>query len=118
MNIDKLIDVNQQNAEKEVYLPDQEKIAAGNPEQGIWNVFSSKDEKFNAGIWDSQAGKWQVSYSEDEYCVILEGESIIHDKDGNTKTVKAGDHFMVPAGFSGHWEVPSYCKKIYVVYEA
>lgn len=118
MNIQNLIDINQQNVEKVEYLPEQDKIAAGNPEQGIWNVFSSKDEKFNVGVWDSQAGKWKISYSEDEYCVILEGESIIHDEDGNTKTVKAGDHFMVPAGFSGYWEVPSYCKKIYVVYEA
>ena len=100
------------------YLPDAEKIVKGTPHQNVWNAFSSRDEKFHAGVWDAQAGAWTVSYDEDEFCYILEGESIIHDESGQSKTVKAGDTFTIPAGFSGTWEVPKYCKKIYVIYEA
>jgi len=118
MNIESIVDLNTDNAEHESYLPDAEKIISGKPQQNIWNVFSSGDEKFHCGIWDSKDGSWQVSYSEEEFCLILEGESIIHDADGNTKTVRAGDQFIVPAGFGGRWEVPTYCKKVYVIYEA
>ncbi|GLQ30826.1 hypothetical protein GCM10007876_13050 [Litoribrevibacter albus] len=118
MSIQSIKDVSADNIPADNYLPDDEKILSGRPEQNVWNVFSSKDDKFHTGIWDAQAGHWKVSYTEDEYCVILGGESIIHDADGNTKRVKQGDHFVIPAGFQGTWEVPSYCKKIYVIYEA
>ena len=103
---------------KESFLPDAEKIISGHPQQNIWNVYSSPDGKFHGGIWDCQAGEWQVNYSEEEYCQILEGESIIIDANGDQKTVTAGEQFIIPAGFRGVWKVPAYCKKTYVVYEA
>jgi uncharacterized cupin superfamily protein len=104
--------------EKESFLPAPEKIISGNPRQNIWNVYSSSDAKFHSGIWDAQAGRWRINYTEDEYCMILEGESIIADEHGNERIVKAGDQFVIPAGFKGTWTVPVYCKKIYVIYEA
>lgn len=117
MNIENIRDLGTDGVEVENYLPAEEKIISGKPVQNVWNMFSSKDEKFNVGVWDSEAGCWTVSYDEDEFCLILEGESIIHDQQGNTKVVKAGDQFTVPAGFSGRWEVPAYCKKVYVIYQ-
>jgi uncharacterized cupin superfamily protein len=104
--------------EADNYLPDAEKIITGQPEQNVWNAFSSSDQKFHVGTWDSKAGEWKVSYTEEEYCLILEGESVITDSKGNQKIVKAGDQFVVPAGFEGSWSVPEYCKKVYVIYEA
>jgi uncharacterized cupin superfamily protein len=102
----------------ESYLPDAAKIVSGEPKQNVWNSFSSPDNKFHTGIWDAQAGEWKIAYTEDEFCFILEGESEITDAQGASKTVQAGDQFVIPAGFSGTWRVPSYCKKIYVIYEA
>jgi|TARA_B110000503_G_scaffold143187_1_gene243105 uncharacterized cupin superfamily protein len=102
----------------EVVMPGTEKILSGQPQQNIWNVYSSADGKMHTGIWDCQAGAWQVSYSEDEVCIILAGESILTDLNGAQKTVQAGDQFVIPAGFKGTWQVPSYCKKVYVIYEA
>lgn len=104
--------------EEEAYLPPAEKILSGLPAQNIWNVYSSPDGKFHSGVWDSQAGKWAINYTEEEYCLILEGESILTDEAGQSKTVTVGDQFVVPAGFKGTWEVPTYCKKTYVIYEA
>lgn len=117
MNITDLIDVTLPTDDTDSFLPDAHKIISGNPAQRIWNLMSSADERFHSGIWDCQAGHWHVQYTEDEYCHILEGESIIHDGQGGSKQVSAGDHFLIPAGFSGSWEVPVYCRKIYVVYE-
>lgn len=110
--------VNTNGIEAETYLPAAEKTVQGKPEQTIWNCFSSPDEKFSVGTWDSQAGEWKVSYSEDEFCLILEGESVIKDSQGRERTVKSGDQFVIPAGFQGTWCVPHYCKKVYVIYEA
>jgi hypothetical protein len=32
--------------------------------------------------------------------------------------VETGDHFVIPAGFNGVWEVVQPCKKIYVTFQA
>lgn len=107
-----------ESVSKESYLPAQEKIIHGEPKQNLWNSYSSQDDKFHVGIWDSEAGRWTVSYSEHEFCHILEGSSVIIDKDGKELKVSKGDQFVVPAGFEGEWQVDDYCKKIYVIYEA
>ena len=113
-----LLTVTTEGIAKESYLPDAAKVISGAPKQGVWNNYSSADAKFHTGIWDSQAGEWQVNYTEDEFCLILEGESVITDTQGQSKTVHSGDQFVIPAGFQGTWSVPTYCKKIYVIYEA
>lgn len=113
-----IVTLNSGDVEKESFLPAPEKIISGNPQQSVWNLYSSADAKFHCGVWDAQAGQWRINYTEDEYCMILEGESVITDEQGNARTVKAGDQFVIPSGFKGTWMVPVYCKKTYVVYEA
>jgi hypothetical protein len=70
-----------------------------------------------AGVWSSEVGKWRISYTEEEYCQILQGKSIIADTAGNATTVSAGDSVVVPRGFVGTWEVVEPTRKIYVIYE-
>jgi uncharacterized cupin superfamily protein len=62
-------------------------------------------------------GKWRICYSEEEYCQILQGTSIIADTAGNAVTVSAGDSVVIPRGFVGTWEVVEPTHKIYVIYE-
>ena len=118
MSIANIRDLHEGAAARERYMPTTEKILAGSPEQSLWNHYSSADKKFHVGLWTAEAGHWRVAYTEDEFCFILEGESIIHDDKGGTKRVIVGDRFVIPAGFSGSWQVPEFCKKIYVIYEA
>ncbi|WP_101757860.1 cupin domain-containing protein [Oceanicoccus sp. KOV_DT_Chl] len=118
MNINHIVTLSTENIDAENYLPDASKIINGNPVQNVWDVFSSPDEKFQCGVWDAQAGRWKINYSEQEFCLILEGESVIHDNESGSRTISAGDQFIIPAGFSGEWEVPNYCKKVYVIYQA
>jgi hypothetical protein len=40
-----------------------------------------------------------VNFTEHEYCEIVQGVSVLRDNDGNSKTVRAGDRFVIPAGF-------------------
>lgn len=100
------------------YLPKPERLISGHPVQSSQNHFSSAHGQFNAGIWESEPGRWQVVYTEDEYCEILCGRSLIYDETGNVKVVEAGDRFVIPAGFIGVWEVVHSCKKVYVTFQA
>ena len=44
-------------------------------------------------------------------------EMCIRDNDGNAKTLRVGDRFVIPAGFKGTWEVLEPCRKVYVAFE-
>lgn len=103
-------------AVEEYHLP-PEKLIAGNPRQTLWQEYTDPTGRFSCGIWQSEAGKWRIAYTEEEYCQILEGESVITDEAGNAVTVRAGDSFVVPRGFVGTWEVVATTRKRYVVYE-
>jgi uncharacterized cupin superfamily protein len=101
---------------EEYFLP-SDKLIAGNPRQCIWKQYADSSGKFFAGRWSSEIGKWRIAYTEEEYCQILHGTSIITDTDGNALTVSAGDSLVVPRGFVGTWEVIAPTHKIYVIYE-
>ena len=87
--------LNHAAAEKEEYFLAPEKLVAGNPKQTVWMQYSDPTDKFFVGMWHSEVGKWKISYTEEEACQILEGESIITDQSGNATTVKAGDSFVI-----------------------
>jgi uncharacterized cupin superfamily protein len=106
------------SASAEEYFLPGDKLIAGNPKQCVWKHYADASGKFFAGIWGSEVGKWRVAYTEEEYCQILQGISIIADTAGNALTVAAGDSVVVPRGFVGTWEVVEPTRKIYVIYEA
>ena len=98
-------------------LTAEEKCVRGQPMQRTWHHFTSNDEKFFAGLWEAEPGCWKINYTENEFCQILGGRSILRDEDGNEHELKAGDNFVIPSGFAGEWEVVETTKKIYVIYE-
>lgn len=42
---------------------------------------------------------------------------VLHGDDGSVATYTAGDSFVVPAGFSGEWEVTIAARKLYAIYQ-
>jgi hypothetical protein len=42
---------------------------------------------------------------------------VITSDDGLVRTIRAGDAFVSPAGFSGTWEVLEPARKYYAIYE-
>ena len=102
----------------EVYHLAPEKLLDGDPEQRLWAGYADPSGKFFAGVWESDPGTWRVQYTEEEYCRILEGCSIITASDGAAITVGPGDEFVIPRGFSGTWQVVERTRKTYVIYEA
>ena len=102
----------------EEYFLAPDRLISGNPKQTLWTQYTDATRKFFAGIWRSEPGKWKVSYTEEEYCQMIEGVSVITDADGQTLTVRAGDSFVIPRGFVGTWEVVDRTTKRFVIYEA
>jgi uncharacterized cupin superfamily protein len=105
------------DAEAESYFLPPEKLIAGNPRQTVWKHYADASGQFFTGIWHSEVGKWHIRYTEEEYCQLLAGASIITDADGNAVTVTAGDSFVIPSGFTGSWEVVQPTTKVYVIHE-
>ena len=104
-------------AEFSEYETPAEKCVSGQPVQRTWNHFTSSDDKFFSGIWEAEPGCWTISYTENEFCQILSGRSILRDSGGNEFELKSGDNFVIPSGFEGQWEVIETTKKIYAIYE-
>lgn len=98
--------------------PAPERLIEGSPEQRTSNFFSDSTGQFFAGTWESTPGKWRVKYAENEFCHIVRGEVHIEDHRGEGRTYKAGDSFVVPAGFSGTWHVRVPTLKLYVIFES
>jgi uncharacterized protein len=101
---------------EEYFLP-VEKLLQGNPRQTVWMHYTDPSGRFMAGIWHSERGRWQIRYTEEEFCQLLEGVSVITDAGGSAVTVRAGEQFVIPAGFVGTWEVVEPTRKRFVIYE-
>ena len=113
----KLLRVRDGDGEREAGPVAKEKVLAGMPQQLTEHFFTNAKKNFFCGIWSSDSGKWTLTYSEDEFCYIIEGEAIVTDADGTAEKVSAGDAFCIPAGFEGTWETIGSVKKFYAIYE-
>jgi uncharacterized cupin superfamily protein len=108
----------QEPGEYDEYFLAPDKLLEGNPKQSVWMKYTDSTNRFFVGTWSSEVGKWKISYTEEEYCELLEGRSVIADAAGNSVTVSTGDAFVIPRGFVGTWEVVLPTRKKFVIYEA
>lgn len=104
--------------EPETSVPSAERLLAGSPQLQVRNFFVDASQQFFAGRWSATRGKWRVRYTENELCVMTAGCVVIENSEGERRTFRAGDAFVVPAGFEGTWEVLEDCSKIYAIFEA
>lgn len=96
--------------------PDAARLLSGRPVFTTHNHYADAEQRFFSGVWASTTGKWRVSYAEHEFCSMLEGRARLVSDDGSVVEFAAGDHFVIPAGFSGTWETLAACRKLYVIY--
>ena len=102
----------------EVSEPEADRLVSGTPQFQVRNYFSDTSQQFFAGRWSASRGKWRVRYTENELCVMISGKVIIESSTGERSAFGVGDAFVIPAGFSGTWEVLEDCSKIYAIFEA
>jgi uncharacterized cupin superfamily protein len=94
-----------------------DRLLEGRPQQAVGNAYSSRDERFHCGVWEGDVGAWRVQYTEHEFCHLLSGRVRLRGDDGSEALLEAGQSFVVPAGFTGTWEVLETARKLYAIYE-
>lgn len=94
-----------------------ERRLEGECAQTVENHYSDPSGQFHAGIWSGGCGRWRVKYHEHEFCTLLEGYVRLTDLHGDSVELYAGDHFVIPAGFEGEWEVLEPARKTYAIFE-
>ncbi len=103
--------------EAEVSAIAADRVVSGSPVTRVANFYAEPTQQFFAGRWSATRGKWRVRYSEHELCVMTSGRVAIESDAGERCEFAAGDAFVMPAGFSGTWEVLEDCSKIYAIFE-
>ena len=97
----------------DVERPDAAKVVKGDPVHSTWNREDANG--LFCGMWQSTPGAWRVDYAEWEYVHIHSGYSILTNADGTATHLRAGDSFIIRAGFKGVWEVVETTLKDYVI---
>ena len=68
-------------------------------------------------VWDAGPARLTMDtpLPFDEFVVVLKGELVLTDQDGNSVTYKPGDMFMLPKGFVGTWDMTEEYRELIVV---
>jgi uncharacterized cupin superfamily protein len=117
-HIDSIVDFSTHTVDVEKSAIAAERMRTDIPCQTqTWNHYQDPSEQFFAGIWSSSVGAFEVSYTEEELCVLLEGRVRLTDSSGEAREFGSGRAFVIPAGFKGVWENLEPVKKIYAMWQ-
>lgn len=96
---------------------EKEKLISGAPKRAWKPLYSSQSEEFHTGIYECTPGKWKVSYTEDEFCTLIEGKLKMTSEQGESQEFQAPVSFVIPSGYKGTWEAVTKLRKYFVIYE-
>ena len=97
---------------------DPARVLAGAPVATTANHYADPANRFFAGVWSSDRGRWRIRYTEHEFCHLIEGRVRLTSVDGGTWEFGPGDAWVIPAGFDGTWETLEPARKHYAIHEA
>jgi uncharacterized cupin superfamily protein len=110
----KFIAMSINSLEPEEDAPDKDRVIFGSPQFKSWSLDEAAGG-LSSGIWEATPGKWRFENTHWEYCRIHSGVSVVTEDGGAVHTVRAGDAFIMRAGFKGTWEVIETTRKDYVI---
>ncbi|MBQ0131897.1 MAG: cupin domain-containing protein [Comamonas sp.] len=88
----------------------------GNTQYRTLESFSAQHGQLSSGVWEATAGAFRSNCAGYvEFCHIVEGRCRVVDPDGKSHSFGAGDSFVLPEGFTGHWEVDERVKKVFFI---
>ena len=79
-------------------------------------LWVAADRRRATGLWECTPGTVGGTFLFNEVDVILSGRMTVHDADGTSFEVAAGDHAMWPEGWTGEWEVHETLRKSFVMW--
>ena len=97
--------------------PKPERLVAGNPLRTTWEHYANPSGEISGGVWACGPGAWRIVFDKnsDEYFHVLEGRICITDDAGLAHEFGPGEACVIPAGFTGTFEVLEPVKKHYVM---
>jgi uncharacterized protein len=109
----------EQQIAPEVDYPRPERLISGNPRRSTWNHYRNSSGEVFAGVWSAEVGSWRIEMgpSEDEFFFVTAGRCRLVADDGHAVSVAAGQSLVIPAGFSGRFEVLEPMQKHYMIVE-
>jgi uncharacterized protein len=85
------IDTNPDFAPKEA-LPTPERLISGSPSFKTWARDASRQDKVLTGVWEATPGETHsIKGTTYEFCHLISGLVEIEEKNGETKTYRAGE---------------------------
>jgi uncharacterized cupin superfamily protein len=106
-------------AAPEIDYPRPERLVRGNPRRQTWNVFTDAGGQMRCGLWSCEPGAWRIAFAadKDEFFHVIQGRVRLHDEHGRIVEIGPGEAAVIPAGFTGVFEVVEAVRKHYVVVE-
>lgn len=97
--------------------PRPDRRVVGNPLRTTWEHYANPTGEVSCGVWACEPGAWRIVFDEnsDEYFCVLEGRVRITDAVGEVGEFGPGEACVIPAGFTGTFEVLEPVKKHYVM---
>ncbi len=114
-----IIAFSQQHTTPDTDYPRPERLVKGNPQRTTWNHYTNDTSEVFAGVWACEVGSWQIEMgaTEDEFFFVTQGRCRLIDAAGMAVEVSAGESLLIPAGFTGVFEVLEPMQKHYMIIE-
>lgn len=105
------------NSEISEDYPRAGRLVKGNPKRLTQSLYDHPN--MNCGIWQCEVGAWNIQFADNkqEFFQIIEGVVRLHDANGQSLEIKAGEAGIIPPSFIGTFEVIETVKKYFVVVE-
>jgi len=78
----------------------------------ITDAYIQEHKIYQWPVWEKEVSKFGWEYTEDEECLILEGEFTVETDEG-TYEIKAGDFVTFKKGLTCVWDVKKSVRKHY-----
>lgn len=87
------------------------------PLRSTWSLYQADAAGLDCGVWASEPGAWSIAFHDGrhEYFHVLAGRIRITAMDGDMREFGPGDACVIPAGFTGLFEVLESTRKHYVM---
>ena len=99
----------------EIDYPRPDRLVNGNPKRTTWNHYENAG--VSSGLWECEPGAWRIAFAEgkDEFFHVISGRIRITDAQGIAREFGPGEACVIPAGFTGLFEVIEHVRKHYVI---
>ena len=90
-------------------------ILQGTPEARNRELARSDDRTSYVIDWNCTAGSFNWRYTEDETLVVVSGEALITNEQGEERRLGPGDMGFFPAGSQARWHINGHVRKVAIV---